>query len=297
MRKTTFIVLLLVACSRTTSAQPTTTTEQSLSPPTSRLPLPTSTTSATITTAPPTTSTEPPELGTVRPDWLGTRLLEVRPDGLGVPQPTPPELVNRRFPSPDLLPPPTGGEFEWTAGPVPEDVAARSSWREECPVALADLTYLTMGFWGFDGLAHTGEMITNSAFADQVVNVFASLWAIRFPIEEIRVQTQEEMDALPTGDGNDSGSFECRPAVGRSAGWSMHAYGFAVDINPFHNPYTRGEVVAPELASAYIERDNRRPGMIFEGDVAVTAFDEMGWGWGGRWETAKDWMHFSSNGR
>ena len=60
----------------------------------------------------PTTTTAAPELGTVPPDWLGTRLLEVRPDGLGVPGPTPPELVNRRFPSPDLLPRPSGDDFE-----------------------------------------------------------------------------------------------------------------------------------------------------------------------------------------
>jgi hypothetical protein len=59
----------------------------------------------------------------------------------------------------------------------------------------------------------------------------------------------------------------------------------------------RGDVVAPELASAYLDRDNVRPGMILAGDTAVTAFAEMGWGWGGYWETAKDWMHFSSNGR
>ncbi|MGH8927011.1 MAG: M15 family metallopeptidase, partial [Acidimicrobiia bacterium] len=111
------------------------------------------------------------------------------------------------------------------------------------------------------------------------------------------VQNRAEMDAHPTGDGNVSGSFECRPAMGRSGGWSMHAYGLAVDVNPFHNPYTRGEVVAPELASAYLDREDLRPGMIQEGDTAVAAFDRIGWGWGGRWQTAKDWMHFSSNGR
>jgi hypothetical protein len=224
-------------------------------------------------------------------------VLELRPDGLGVPQPTPPELVNRRFPSPDLLPPPTGGAFEWTAGSVPVDVAIRSSWREECPVALEGLTYLTMSFYGFDGLPHTGEMLVAAEFADGVVEAFRRLWEVRFPIEEMRVQEEEEMDAPPTGDGNVTGSFECRPAVGQSGGWSMHAYGLAVDINPFHNPYTKGEVVAPELASAYIDRTDVRPGMILEGDTAVGAFDEMGWGWGGRWNTAKDWMHFSSNGR
>jgi D-alanyl-D-alanine carboxypeptidase len=195
------------------------------------------------------------------------------------------------------LPPPVGTEFEFTLGQVPEEVVTRSSWREECPVALPELTYVTMTFWGFDGLAHTGEMIVNAQFAEQVVEVFRRLHEIRFPIEEMRVQTRAEMDAHPTGDGNVTGSFECRPAVGRSGGWSMHAYGLAVDINPFHNPYTREDVIAPELAAAYLDREYQRPGMIFEGDLAVAGFDEMGWGWGGRWETAKDWMHFSSNGR
>ena len=250
-----------------------------------------------IPTSSPTTTSPPPEPGTVRPDWLGTRLLELRADGLGVPQPTPIELVNRRFPSLDLLPPPTGEGFAWTAGPVPGEVAVRSSWRPECPASLDELTYLTMSFWGFDHLPHTGEMIVNSAYAAGVVEVFRGLWGRRFPIEEMRIQDQAEMDAHPTGDGNVTGSFECRPAVGRSGGWSMHAYGLAVDINPFHNPYVKAEVVAPELASAYLDRSNIRPGMILETDGAVAAFAEMGWGWGGHWQTAKDWMHFSSNGR
>ena len=162
---------------------------------------------------------------------------------------------------------------------------------------LEGLSYLRMSFYGFDGLAHSGEMIVAAEFADRIVDVFRRLWEARFPIEEMRVQDQAEMDAHPTGDGNVTGSFECRPAVGRSGGWSMHAYGLAVDINPFHNPYTKGDAIAPELASAYLDRADLRPGMIVEGDTAVTAFDEMGWGWGGRWSTAKDWMHFSSNGR
>jgi hypothetical protein len=296
------LAVLVVACSGSASSLEPVTSSSSTSPdstsaPNPSRPPPSTTLAPSSTTTFPTTSTAPPEPGTVRPDWLGTRLLELRPDGLGVPQPTPPELVNRRFPSPDLLPPPAGDDFEWTAGPVPPGVAARSSWREECPVALEGLTYLTMSFYGFDGLSHTGEMLVAAEFADGVVEAFRRLWEARFPIEEMRVQDQAEMDAHPTGDGNVSGSFECRPAVGQSGGWSMHAYGLAVDINPFHNPYTKGEAVAPELASSYIDRSDVRPGMILEGDTAVTAFDEMGWGWGGRWTTAKDWMHFSSNGR
>ena len=39
-------------------------------------------------------------------------------------------------------------------------------------------------------------------------------------------------------------------------------YGLAVDLNPFQNPYRRGNLVLPELASAYLDRDRVRPGMI-----------------------------------
>ena len=174
------LVGLLAACSGSSPSPPT----SNLEPPTTPAVVVTSTASTTVplTTTAPTTTTSPPEPGTVRPEWLGSRRLELRPDGLGVPQPTPPELVNRRFPSPDLFPPPSGQSFEWSAGPVPIEVVNRSSWRPECPVPLEGLTYLTMSFYGFDGMAHSGEMIVAAEFADGVVEVFRRLWAVRFPI-------------------------------------------------------------------------------------------------------------------
>ena len=36
--------------------------------------------------------------------------------------------------------------------------------------------------------------------------------------------------------------------------------------------------------------------MILPNDVVVEAFAEIGWEWGGEWETALDYMHFSQNG-
>jgi len=88
----------------------------------------------------------------------------------------------------------------------------------------------------------------------------------------------------------------CRPAVG-SDNWSAHAYGLAIDVNPFHNPYLKGDLVIPELASAYTDREDVRPGMIVAGDVVTEAFADIGWSWGGNWNTLKDWMHFSTTGR
>ena len=232
---------------------------------------------------------------TRRPTWLGTRVLPKRPDGFGVIQPTPKILRNRRLATIDLLPPPKTMKFRATIGPVPEDVVKRSTYRPKCPVTLDHLVYIEMTFWGFDHLPHTGEMITNASVAQDVVGVFKKLYEARFPIEEMRVVRRDEVHAPPTGDTNVTSSFECRQ-VTLGDTWSEHSYGLAIDINPFHNPYLRGDIVAPELASAYADRSWQRPGMIFEGDVVTQAFDAIGWGWGGGWNSLKDYMHFSQNG-
>jgi hypothetical protein len=286
-------LIVVSACTSESDAaaqhQQTTTTEQ--------------TTSTTTTTAPspepsqpssPTTTTAPDPFA--RPDGLGTRPLPLRPDGLGEIRATPPDLVDRRFASPRELPPPPDDGFHHTNTPVPDDVLARSTWRPECPVGLGDLRYLTVSYWGFDGRHYTGELIVNASVADDVVGVFARLHEVRFPIEELRVTRADELDAAPTGDGNLSGGFVCRDAA-LSDDWSEHARGLAVDINPFHNPFVRGDAVIPELASAYLDRGNLRPGMIMPGDVVTRAFADIGWGWGGNWRNSKDWMHFSASGR
>jgi hypothetical protein len=231
-----------------------------------------------------------------RPAWLGTRVLPLGPDGEnGIAQPTPPELQNRRLETIDLLPPPPDDKFVATIGPVPDEVVARSTWTDECPVTRDELAYITVAHYGFDGEFHTGEMLVNASIAGDIVGVFEKLHAARFPIEQMRVTTQEDLDAPPTGDGNNTDSFGCRPAVA-SESWSQHAYGLAVDINPFQNPYRKGELILPELATSYLDRDQIRPGMIREGDVVFEAFAAIGWKWGGNWNTLKDYMHFSQNG-
>jgi hypothetical protein len=78
--------------------------------------------------------------------------------------------------------------------------------------------------------------------------------------------------------------------------WSQHAYGLAVDVNPFQNPYHKGQVVLPELATAYLSRAQSRPGMIQPGSPAVQAFIAIGWKWGGNYRSLKDYMHFSATG-
>jgi hypothetical protein len=231
-----------------------------------------------------------------RPAWLGTIPLPPAPAEGGF-LPTPPELDDRRLPPPPSpLPRPSSAAYTATVSTIPPDVLARSTWHPDCPVGLEELRYVTVTHWGFDGRLHTGELIVHEWAARQMTRVFERLHAARFPIEELRVISQDDLHALSTGDGNVSSAFVCRRTVsGRR--WSEHAYGTAIDLNPFHNPYARGRFVVPGLAASYLDRARHRPGMIHPDDEVVRAFADIGWRWGGDWGASKDWMHFSANGR
>lgn len=270
-----------------TTPAPTPVPATSTTPP----PAPSLTTPAT----PGATTPAPSGGATPAPSWLGRRVLRLRKDGYGVMGPTPPELDPRNIATEDILPPPAGGTFRSTVAAVPASVVARSTWGPGCPVTLEDLRYVTVSFIGFDGRPHTGELLVNKAAAPAMVRVFRKLYAARFPIERMVVTTVEERDAPPTGDGNTTGAFNCRSAAGTTH-WSQHAYGLAIDVNPFMNPYVKGGITLPELAGTYRDRADVRPGMITRGSPAARAFAAEGWGWGGNWKSLKDYMHFSRNG-
>ena len=234
--------------------------------------------------------------GERRPAWLGQRELPRRPDGYGEIRPTPRVLRDRRLRSVEHLPPPPSGRFRASVSRPPRAVLERSTWSRRCPVARSELRYVRVVFHGFDEQPHTGELLVHADVAANMVDVFRALYRARFPIEEMRVVDGPELDLPPTGDGNNTTAFVCRPSRGATS-WSQHAYGLAVDVNPFHNPYVKDDVVLPELASSYTRRAVQRPGMHQPGGVAVRAFAAIGWEWGGHWSSLKDYMHFSRDNR
>ena len=181
-------------------------------------------------------------------------------------------------------------------GQAPAKVMARSTWKPACPVRADQLDWIRLTYVGFDGKRHSGELLAHEDVSADLASVFRTLWEARFPMEEMRITEARELDLEPTGDGNNTGAFVCRPTRGESE-YSQHAYGRAIDVNPFQNPYRKGEVVIPELASSYLDRERVRPGMIAENGPVVASFDAIGWGWGGRYRNLKDLHHFSRNGR
>lgn len=231
------------------------------------------------------------------PRWLGTRALPVTGNGFGEVRPTPRGLRRRAFTLPDELAALPGHAFAVrVTSPAPREVLRRSTWHRGCPVAASALSWVRLTFWGFDSRRHTGELLIATAVTRPVASVFRRLYRARFPIEQMTITTRAELAATPTGDGNNTGAFVCRRSTG-SATFSEHAYGRAVDINPFQNPYHHGGVVLPELATSYLDRDRRRPGMVSPEGIVVAAFARIGWRWGGSWHESVDYQHFSASGR
>jgi D-alanyl-D-alanine carboxypeptidase-like protein len=186
--------------------------------------------------------------------------------------------------------------FVGTVSPVrQQDV--RFSYRSGCPVAPADLRLVRVSYRGFDGGSRVGALVVHRRVARDVVRVFRRLYAAGFPIRRMTpVSAYRGSDDASMAADNTSG-FNCRRAVGSATGgWSQHAYGTAIDVNPVENPYVLHGQALPPAGRRYVDRRRVRAGMAVEGGVLVDAFGSVGWNWGGRW-SSPDYQHFSLSGR
>ena len=171
-----------------------------------------------------------------------------RPPTPAPPAPPPPPAVPAPAPAP--LP-----AYQASAVPIDPALTQRmsSSWRPGCPVPLADLRYVRVSYVDFGGAPQTGELVVHVDATSAVIEAFRVLYEQRFPIRSLRLVDDfgGSDDASMAAD-NTSG-FNCRAVTGGS-GWSRHAYGRAIDLNPVENPYVRGGTVLPPAG-----RDLPRP--------------------------------------
>ncbi|MEI7544499.1 MAG: M15 family metallopeptidase [Mycobacteriaceae bacterium] len=169
-----------------------------------------------------------------------------------------------------------------------------TTWRAGCPVAPTALRRVELDYLGFDGGTHRGQLVVNEEVVDDVIAIFNDLTRLRYPIEKMR--TVEHYpgaeDELSMRDNNTS-AFNCRIL---GDGWSLHAYGRAIDINPLVNPYidSAGDL-QPTTAARYLDRRRDDLGLLHSGDAAVRAFTSRGWRWGGDWHNPIDYQHFETD--
>ena len=169
------------------------------------------------------------------------------------------------------------------------------SWHPGCPVSMDQLRLLRVSYWGFDHAVHTGELVVNASAATPLSSAFRLLFDARFPIRQMRVVDDFGGDDERSMLADNTSAFNCRQVPWTTV-WSQHAYGLAVDINPFENPEVRDGAVDPPAAAAWADRTRSSPAVIAHGDAVWRAFSEIGWSWGGDWSSLKDYQHFSATG-
>lgn len=149
------------------------------------------------------------------------------------------------------------------------------------------LRLVTVRHWGFDGRLHQGQILCDARVEKDVVDLFALIERIRFPVRSVvPVSRWEGSDSASMAHDNSSG-FAWRTMWG-SATPSWHMRGLALDINPRENPaFHRGRILPPDgrlVAGS--------PGTLSDTSQVVKFLKSRGWKWGARWRRVQDWQHF-----
>ena len=198
--------------------------------------------------------------------------------------------------------PAVGSGANASVTPVPDALWNRMvgySWTPGCPVGRSQLRYVRVNFWGFDGVRSRGGVVVNATIAGATASAFTRLYALQF-----RIRQMKPMDSgwgrNPKGPGandyaamnaDNTSAFNCRYVGGQEASrvYSKHAYGTAIDVNDFENPYVADNgTVYPDT---FFLRRTTAPGVFTGGGSAVGAFTSQGLRWGGLW-SHPDYQHF-----
>lgn len=156
---------------------------------------------------------------------------------------------------------------------------------------IKDQVLLTVLYYGFDDKIHQGQIVIHKELAADIKMIFTLALKEKFPFQSVIPVSQFDWDDNKSMKANNTSGFNYRNAAG-SKSLSQHAFGRAVDINPFLNPYIKNNISLP-LGSQY---KPGKPGTLSHNSLLVKAFLNSGWIWGGNWKTIKDYQHFQKPG-
>lgn len=180
--------------------------------------------------------------------------------------------------------------------PISDEVFLRMrglSFGEDCTVPREDLRYVRVLHVDADGVTHVGELVVNRLVADEVTEIFRELYDAKYPIRKMRLVDDYGADDAASCSDDNTSAFNFRTIAGTSM-LSNHAWGLAIDINTFENPYyivSTGHLWPPE-AERYLDRSVDDPYVLHVGDACYDAFVSRGWTWGGDWPDTRDYQHF-----
>ena len=191
---------------------------------------------------------------------------------------------------------------------IPEDKRKEMdgcSMHDNPNISYDDLSYLTIPYHDFNGGEGIGHMVVNKKCVEDVLNIFAELYEVGYPIERMELVDEYGADDYASIEANNTSAFNYRVSTDGSNRLSKHALGRAIDINPKINPYVDANGKgAHENAREYWSRNPEnwkneisydkaaRKAYIGPGTEIYDIFIKYGWEWGGSWSSYRDYQHF-----
>lgn len=198
---------------------------------------------------------------------------------------------------------------------IPENIKKQMegvSMRHLSGITYDELSYLTIPYYDFNGNVQQGHMVVNAKIADEVLLIFQELYKIKYPIEKMEIVDNYSGSNGYVGDdldyasieANNTSAFNDRQVItpdGTGSGFSVHAKGQAIDINPKINPYIRADRTSAHAnAKKYnTNRDTKEGWTNVEKAACITKnseiykiFTKYGWTWLGNDDNTGDTQHF-----
>ena len=213
--------------------------------------------------------------------------------------------VTEQTPTPtqEATPTPPPVTRRGTAQPIPQEVRnvmLGKSMPANATISFDQLLYLTIPHYDFNYNVTTGYLVVNASIAEDVLDIFAELFDIKYPIERMELIDKYNASDYDSIDANNTSAFNYRMSTDGSGRLSNHALGYAIDINPQINPYvnSNGTGAHPNAREYWSRNFNN-----WSSDIAKAAyigpeaqiyniFMRHGWEWGGAWSSYRDYQHF-----
>ena len=213
--------------------------------------------------------------------------------------------VTEQTPTPtqEATPTPPPVTRRGTAQPIPQEVRnvmLGKSMPSNATISFDQLSYLTIPHYDFNYNVTTGYLVVNASVAEDVLDIFAELFDIKYPIERMELIDKYNASDYDSIDANNTSAFNYRMSTDGSGRLSNHALGYAIDINPRINPYvnSNGTGAHPNAREYWSRNFNN-----WSSDIAKAAyigpeaeiyniFMRHGWEWGGAWSSYRDYQHF-----
>ncbi len=155
-----------------------------------------------------------------------------------------------------------------------------------------NLRLVNVYYYSFDGKLHEGQLVIHKDLVKDIKAVFKEIEKRKFPIQRVIPIVRYDWSDDHSMKADNTSAFNYR-FVEHTHILSAHAYGRAIDINPWLNPQIkRGRII-----SEGAHYNPKKPGTITKNSFIVKAFLKKGWVWGGNWHSTKDYQHFENRSK